>query len=624
MMRGLIFLLLAGVACTAQADNDVLSRLGWQEREGVVRGYLQDDTCGHCHQHIAQTFAEVGMGRAFTRPLQVGLPEDFEQATYTHPATGQRYRIYRKDNALWFEQRGRDGDSALTLRVDWAIGSGHRAQSYVHRTEAGELYQLPVTWYAESRQLAASPGYESAHHPGVERRITQGCLFCHNAFPDMPEGADSALSPDLFPQALPQGIGCQRCHGPGAAHVRKVLDGAPLAEIRSSIVQPGKLDWPTRNAVCFQCHLLPAVELIGPRRIDRGYYSFRPGEALGDYQLPIDTTDARLPRDARFQINHHAYRMMQSACYVESDAQMGCTSCHDPHVRRVGASARGWYRERCLACHEDLARTHGNASAKGDDPAGGDDDERDDERDCIACHMATRRTQDVVEVTMTDHRVVRRIAPAEQRLAALKPHTPELVDIRLFHPPEDLGADEAKAYRALAALDHGIDGGALDALAGHLAAMPKASPTWWLRLARHQAGAGRWTDAESSLGHLPAAQRRAPDARFIDALIAAGQGRRDAAREQLAALAQSTTSLPEAHYNLGLLALRDGDTDAAIRALTEATRLRPLSGASWLRLAMAQHQADQPEAARTSLARALAIRPDWVEAKKLAEEWDAR
>mgnify|MGYP000753522743 CR=1 FL=1 len=69
MMRGLIFLLLAGVACTAQADNDVLSRLGWQEREGVVRGYLQDDTCGHCHQKIAQTYADVGMSRAVSHPL---------------------------------------------------------------------------------------------------------------------------------------------------------------------------------------------------------------------------------------------------------------------------------------------------------------------------------------------------------------------------------------------------------------------------------------------------------------------------------------------------------------------------------------------------------------------------
>ena len=607
MVRGLILLLLACATCAASADDELLSRLGWQERGGVASGHLPDAACGHCHQKIAQTFAEVGMGRALSRPLQVGLPEHFDQAAFTHSRTGQRYRLYRKNEALWFEQRGRDGDHALTLRVDWAIGSGHRAQSFVHRTEAGELYQLPVTWYAESQRLAASPGYESANHPGVERRITQGCMFCHNAYPDAPGGSDSALSPDLFPPSLPEGIGCQRCHGPGAAHVRKVLGGAPLAEIRSSIVQPGKLDWPERNAVCFQCHLLPAVEVIGPRRIDRGYYSFRPGEALTDYQLPVDTTDARLSRDERFQINHHAYRMMRSACYVESDAQMGCTSCHDPHVRRVGASARGWYRDRCLACHENLPRTHGGGG----------------ERDCIACHMAKRRTQDVVEATMTDHRIVRRIAPAGQRLAAREPHVPELVDIQLFHPPQDLGADEAKAYRALAALDHGIDDGALDALARHLAAMPKASPTWWLRLARHQAGAGRWTEAAASLSHLPAAQRQTPDARFIEALIAAGQGRRDAAREQLAALARSATFLPDAHYNLGLLALRDGDTAAAIRAFGEATRLRPLSAASWLRLAMAQHRAQQPEAARASLDRALAIRPDWVEAKELAEEWEA-
>ncbi|MBL0041414.1 MAG: tetratricopeptide repeat protein [Xanthomonadales bacterium] len=606
----MFLMLLACVACAAQADADVLSRLGWQARDGVARGYLQDDTCGHCHQKIAQTYSEVGMARAFSRPLQVGLPKEFEDAAYTHPATGQRFRLYRRDDALWFEQRARDGNHALTLRVDWAIGSGHRAQSFLHRTASGELYQLPVTWYAESQRLAASPGYESAQHPGVERRITHGCLFCHNAYPDVADDADGALSPDVFPKDLPQGIGCQRCHGPGAAHVRTVLGGAPLAEIRSSIVQPGKLDWATRNDVCFQCHLLPAVEVIGPRRIDRDWYDFRPGQRLRDDALPVDVSDAAMPDDARFQINHHAWRMLQSPCYIESDGQMGCTSCHDPHVRRVGVEARGWYRERCLACHEDLPRAHGEVSATDDQAEGAD------ERDCVACHLPKRRTQDVIEATMTDHRIVRRIDAAETRLAPRAPHVPELTDIRLFDPPAELDSDEAKTYRALAALDHGIDGGALDALARHVARIDDAHPSWWLRLARHQAGAGRWDDAAGSLTQLPKSGQASPDARFIAALVASGQGHRAEARAQLADLARTQAFLPEASYNLGLLALRDGDAATAIRALTDATRLRPLSATSWLRLAIAQHEAQQPEAAHTSLTRALEIRPDWVEAEK--------
>jgi hypothetical protein len=419
----------------------------------------------------------------------------------------------------------------------------------------------------------------------------------------------------VFPTELPQGIGCQRCHGPGAAHVRKVLGGAPLAEIRSSIVQPGKLDWPTRNDVCLQCHLLPAVEVIGPRRIDRDWYDFRPGQRLHDYALPVDVSDAAMPGDARFQINHHAWRMLQSPCYVESDGQMGCTSCHDPHVRRVGMEARGWYRERCLACHTDLSRAHGEAGATTDQANGAD------QRDCVACHLPKRRTQDVVEATMTDHRVVRHIDAADTRLAPRAPHVPELTDIRLFDAPPDLGSEEAKAYRALAALDHGIGGGALDALARHVARIDDAHPSWWLRLARHQAGAARWDDAAASLAKLSKPDQASPDARFLAALAAAGQGHRAEARAQLAELARTQAFLPEAAYNLGLLALRDSDTATAIRALTEATRLRPLSAASWLRLAVAQHQARQPEAARTSLTRALAIRPDWAEAKRLEAAW---
>ena len=48
-----------------------------------------------------------------------------------------------------------------------------------------------------------------------------------------------------------------------------------------------------------------------------------------------------------------------------------------------------------------------------------------------------------------------------------------------------------------------------------------------------------------------------------------------------------------------------------------------LSRLGWQeREGVAQHQARQPEAARTSLTRALAIRPDWMEARQFAESWE--
>ena len=39
------------------------------------------------------------------------------------------------------------------------------------------------------------------------------CMVCHNAYPDVERGSDLHGEADLYPAELPEGIGCQRCHG---------------------------------------------------------------------------------------------------------------------------------------------------------------------------------------------------------------------------------------------------------------------------------------------------------------------------------------------------------------------------------------------------------------------------
>ncbi len=73
------------------------------------------------------------------------------------------------------------------------------------------------------------------------RRVRRECLFCHNAYPaeariERPLRRD----PFLSGTRLPEGIGCQRCHGPGAAHVELVTGGeARPSDDRQKHRQPG-------------------------------------------------------------------------------------------------------------------------------------------------------------------------------------------------------------------------------------------------------------------------------------------------------------------------------------------------------------------------------------------------
>ena len=281
----LVALLVSGTA-PAPAPDDPLEQAGLRESGGAAPGYVADAACGTCHAGLAASYREVGMARSFGPPDTGDAVEDWSAARVDHLPSRQRFELAGRGPRLVF-RRVALGPGAAALppfeqAVDWVLGSGHRARTYLYRVPGGELYQLPIAGYSQERRFGLAPGYDRADHEGVLRRVRRECLFCHDAYPDVPAGSDGGLSPQTFPEALPHGIGCQRCHGPGAAHVRAALAGRPGAELRAAIVQPARLPPSRRDDVCFQCHLQPAVALPGPRRLGRGDYSFRPGEALAD------------------------------------------------------------------------------------------------------------------------------------------------------------------------------------------------------------------------------------------------------------------------------------------------------------------------------------------------------
>jgi hypothetical protein len=614
-----ILLLMAMVSSAACAAADALSQLGLRATTGAAPGFLPDAACARCHQAIAASYAEVGMARAFSRPAHSDTLKDSRVLQYAHPLTGQIYRLHRRGAELWFTQSqpatASEAAHELNLRVDWVLGSGHRAQSFVHQTEAGELYQLPVTWYAEKHGLAMSPGYEGRDHPGVERRLRRECMFCHNAYPEVAAGSDQPGQPDIYPQQLPEGIGCQRCHGPGAAHVRAVLDGRGLDAIHAAITNPARLAWPRRNDVCFQCHLLPAVEAIGTRRVGRGDYSFRPGERLSDYLIHAEIDDRAIARDDRFQINHHGYRLLQSRCFIQSRGEMGCVTCHDPHVRRVGAKAVGWYRDKCLGCHSTLGRDHGRDAPLAQGAA--------DDRDCVRCHMPRRRTQDVVEATVTDHRIARGPFDSDILLAALKPQRPQIENLQLFDATLAMPATEETAYRALMALNNGGGVAAMQALTEAVKSFAPEQPSWWLQLARYQVAHRQYQDAAQSLQRMSPALQRAAAVRELQAMIAIGGDGLQRGAKLLRARSRTDDFHPEADYNLGIVERRLDRQKTAVAAFQRSVAARPLSAASWYQLARSLWAQRDATAAVQALQRAQAIKPDLAEAQALREEIEA-
>ncbi len=299
-----------------------LAALGIPVTAGAAPGYVDDHACASCHTDIARTYKRKGMARAFFRPRPETDIEDFS-APFYHAASRQSFQIVRNGERLVFRRWQTDEAGrpvhVFETEVDWVLGSGGHSRTYLYRAPGGEMFQLPLAWYSQTRKWGMAPGYDRPDHDGVLRQVRRECLFCHDAYPEVPAGSDAHNAPHLFPVSLPEGLGCQRCHGPGAEHVWLASGGmAPAPEIRAVIFNPGRLPAKRQDEVCLTCHFQPSVSLPGLRRFGRGDFSYRAGEPLDGYLVQVDVEEDGQRPDERFEINHHAWRLRQSRCYLES------------------------------------------------------------------------------------------------------------------------------------------------------------------------------------------------------------------------------------------------------------------------------------------------------------------
>lgn len=551
------------------------------------------------------------MGRSFYRPSPEKMVEDFtHNNTFYHRPSDSYFTMIQRGGEYYQRRYQLDSGgkqiNVMDKRIDYVLGSGNHARAYLHRTVANTLIELPLGWYAEKGGYwAMNPGYDRPHHDGFRRPITYDCMFCHNAYPRIPAGHDQPYSTAVYAGELPEGIDCQRCHGPGDRHVQLAsTPGAKVQDIRKSIVNPSRLSVQRQMEVCMACHLestsFPLPNAI--QRYDRGPFSYRPGEALGSFILNFDHA-ARTGHDDKFELVNAAYRLRKSACFLKSNGKMLCTTCHNPHDIPRGEEAERHYTAVCRQCH---------ASAFEREVAAG---KHTRAVNCVDCHMPKRRTEDVVHVVATDHYIQRR-RPAGDLLAE-RPERQETYrgPVVLYYPETLPDTPENKLYLAIAQVKQGSNMTAgIAQLTADLRQYSPRRAEYYLELARALEENGELAKA------LPVYREAVEkNPKFAYALLKFGTALRRSGQYAEAAevLKQAASVAPERALTwneMGLAYRGLGKNADAGVAFTKAIELNPDLAEARNNLGILRFGEGEQARAESAFREAIRIQPDYADA----------
>jgi tetratricopeptide (TPR) repeat protein len=315
--------------------------------------------CASCHPKETMTHNRSRHSRTLHRgPALLELP--FPDKPLADPDDPKVTHTFKRDrNQIQVETRA--GDRVFETVVEYAFGVREGYVTMIGRDEEKNYRALRLSSYHTAEGIAWGPtsgdvpdsdavedvrGQPIPVRDGVVR-----CIYCHVT--NFRDYRDPPPASGVGPTVADSGIGCERCHGPGGNHLAAIKAGFP----DRAIVNAGTASSSAITVQCADCHVVGSTPAINA--------------------APDDPMFVRSP----------GLTLTFSRCYTESNGELSCLTCHDPH--RDDEEPVSFYEKRCLTCH---SQNNAAQTACRVNPS----------TNCLNCHMPKIAVL-VLHSSLTDH-----------------------------------------------------------------------------------------------------------------------------------------------------------------------------------------------------------------------------
>ncbi|HEU5080058.1 MAG TPA: multiheme c-type cytochrome [Opitutaceae bacterium] len=355
-------------------------------------GLSGDQRCLSCHADKAGAFFQTAHAKTSALATAKTIHGDFSAGRNRLGTANPQLEFFMEAQSGAFRQTAVIHTSPQTVLTrseafDIVVGSGRKGQTYLY-WDGRDLFQLPISYWAEIHRWVNSPGYVDGF-ANFERPIEPRCLECHaTAFQSQRPPINRYVR-----ESLVLGISCVKCHGASEEHLAQVSNALlkPITQQGGAhILNPKKLSRERQMDLCALCHAGIGNSITPPA-------SYKPGDRLADH-LQFAAVDPRAPIDV------HANQIQlleRSRCFQKSET-MSCITCHDVHIQQRDITA---FARQCMTCHEpkqcgQFAKLGSSISTR-----------------CVDCHMPLQETSQIVS---TNDGILLRPKVRNHRIAVYK------------------------------------------------------------------------------------------------------------------------------------------------------------------------------------------------------------